>query len=184
MRSVAAILLWFAAAGAAAGTEVQGLETYCSRDEFQITHFNAYDGKAERGRRASGAVYTDFTEHRLTCNVNGHAVTVEFQLYDPRSANECGARPPGGRITLGIDGETFLMQNDINACFDTLDSVRVLTYRAPSGTFALELCGRTNPNFMPMFEGCVTALRDDLKAVKKPLGRRFPVADLLKVVRF
>lgn len=178
------LLLAVAGTAGAADNVTQGIEVSCARDEFTVQNYNLVNGTPQRKQRAGSTVFSDYKEHQFKCIVNGHDILAEIQLYQPSEQSECGTRPPGGRLTLVIDKEKYLNHADINACFDTLSSVRITKYSNPSGTFAIELCGNTNPNFMPRFEGCVNAVRDDLRKTPKPLNRRFPVADMLKAMKF
>jgi hypothetical protein len=184
MKRLSLLIPLLAPAGVSADTLNQGIEVYCGKDEFLVQNYNVVNGAPVRKQRPGSTVFSDSKEHRFTCIVNGHDVAAEVQLYEPQAQNECGTKPPGGRLTLTIDKEKYLNHSDIDACFDTLSSARVSKFPAPSGTFAIELCGSTNPNFMPRFEGCVTALRDDLRTTPKPLNRRFPASDLLKAMKF
>lgn len=178
------LLILLAGAAGAADIVTQGIEVSCARDEFVIQNYNLVNGTPQRKQRPGSTVFSDFREHQFKCIVNGHDVVAEIQLYQPAEQSECAGKPPGGRLTLVVGKEKYLNHADINACFDTLSSVRITKYPNPTGAFAIELCGSTNPSFMPRFEGCVNAVRDDLRKTTKPLNRRFPISDLLKAMKF
>ena len=174
------MLLVSASSYAWADSVTAGLEVQCDQYQMRIRDLDVVNGQPGRPQSVGTTVYYDHQPHKASCVVNNHKVALEFRLVE-RTGGECGGAA-GGLITLKIDDGLIVKDALTHSCSEGTTEIGV-SPRSPEG-YELEICGHTMLRTMPAFRGCVSVSSVQLRSIKKPLDRFFPVGDLLKLVKF
>jgi len=157
---------------------VQGIQTICSNDSFEINAYNLANKEPETVILKEGKgkeIYFGTKSRTITCKVGKRMLKVEVRNIKPQAHGQCSAAP-GSLVSIWIDG-AVVMQGQLfnNDCYQSLS--RLLFKHSEWAGFITSMCGHTAGAYVKM-EGCFEFTNDAFLSLKFPLSP-FPLEDFL-----